>query len=436
MQRKQIQGSDKIQVHLDHALLLWSFKDKRTQISHQPRNMFDKTANSKEFVILDHLLEDEKRRLSPSAVSSAAALRRRGEAKVGYRQHFAQDADRILHSRAYTRYIDKTQVFCLISNDHITHRVLHVQLVSRIARTIARFLHLNEDLVEAIALGHDIGHPPFGHAGEHFLSHSCVENNLPPFQHNIQSVRALERLERKGRGWNLSLQTLDGILCHDGEVHSPRISAEPLKDFPALDRKIADKSARPETNLRPMSLEGCVVRLADTVAYIGRDIEDAITLGLIKRSDIPEACVQTLGGTNGSIVYTLVTDLIRHSRVSLPATPALADATDYIGFSEEVSAALHELKRFNYRRIYLTSATQRYMPIIEQCYKRLFAYYLERLEHDNGAGLDVDLMGDLEDTYVQGQPAAARVRDFIAGMTDDFFLQQAAAIGCEIPPKN
>ncbi len=397
--------------------------------------MLEKLDHNKEFAILSHLLDDEKRRLSPSAVLSSEARRRRTEEKVGYRQPFAQDADRILHSRAYTRYIDKTQVFCLISNDHITHRVLHVQLVSRIARTIARFLHLNEDLVEAIALGHDIGHPPFGHAGEHFLSNLCIAHGLPRFQHNIQSVRALERLERKGRGWNLSLQTLDGILCHDGEVHSARIGAEPLPDFSAFDRKIAGKSAHPETNLRPMTLEGCVVRLADTVAYIGRDIEDAITLGLIKRSDIPAVCVQMLGGSNGSIVYTLVTDLIRHSRVSFPGSPPEKE-NDYIGFSEPVSQALHELKQFNYQRIYLTSAAQRYMPVIDQCYRRLFAFYLENLRDNNGSGLNVDLMSDLEDNYVRKQPAAARVRDFIAGMTDDFFLQQAKAIGCDIPPKH
>ncbi len=397
--------------------------------------MPDKNDTNKEFAILDFLSSQEQNRLSSSAVLSSAALRRRKEEKRGYRQNFAQDADRILHSRAYTRYIDKTQVFCLISNDHITHRVLHVQLVSRIARTIARFLHLNEDLVEAIALGHDIGHPPFGHAGENFLSKLCVEHGLPVFQHNIQSVRALERLERKGRGWNLSLQTLDGILCHDGEVHSARIGAEPLKDFSAFDKKIADKSAHPETNLRPMSLEGCVVRLADTVAYVGRDIEDAITLGLIKRSDIPAVCVHMLGDSNGSIVYTLVTDVIRHSKVSLPGDSVSADP-DYIGFSATVSAALHELKQFNYQYIYLASETQQYMPIIEQCYKQLFAFYLENLRVNNGSGLDVDLMSDLEDNYVKGQPAAARVRDFIAGMTDDFFLQQAETIGCKIPPKN
>ena len=159
--------------------------------------------------------------LSGQAAFSEHAQRRTPEKRLqdGYRQAYALDTDRILHSRAYTRYIDKTQVFYLIKNDHITHRVLHVQLVSKIARTIGRFLGLNEDLIEAIALGHDIGHTPFGHDGERFLSEKCHQAGIGFFLHNVQSIQFLDRVERKGRGWNLCLQTLDGILCHDGEIH-------------------------------------------------------------------------------------------------------------------------------------------------------------------------------------------------------------------------
>ncbi|MBE0584357.1 MAG: HD domain-containing protein [Desulfofustis sp.] len=387
------------------------------------------------FDLLAALCDEETRRLSPAAAFSADGLRRRTEERIGYRQHYAQDADRILHSRAYTRYIDKTQVFCLISNDHITHRVLHVQLVSRIARTIGRFLRLNEDLIEAIALGHDIGHPPFGHAGEHFLTTLCRAHGLPPFQHNIQSVRALERLERKGRGWNLTLQTLDGILCHDGEVHAAHLAPEPPSDFASFDAKLNAKSADPAINLLPMTLEACVVRLADTVAYIGRDIEDAIILGLIRRDDIPARPRRLLGETNGSIVYSLVTDLIAHSRVTPPGH-TLTPGADFIGFGEPVADALDELKRFNYRSIYLSKQTQRHMPLIDRCYRDLFSYYLQHLENGTADRLDVDLMGDLEDSYTRYQPAAARVRDFIAGMTDDYFLAQAAAIGCPVPQRH
>ena len=244
--------------------------------------------------LLDH---KQAASLSGQATPNAAALRREQEdfLSEGYRQAFSVDGDRILHSRAYARYIDKTQVFYLVRNDHITHRVLHVQLVSKISRTIGRFLGLNEDLIEAISLGHDIGHTPFGHDGERFLSELCDEHGIGAFHHNIQSVQFLDRVERKGRGWNLCLQTLDGILCHDGEVHNQMLAPWPVKTFESLAAEMAAKKADPAADLMPMTLEGCVVRMADTVAYIGRDIEDAIRLGLIERTDIPDACAQVLG---------------------------------------------------------------------------------------------------------------------------------------------
>jgi dGTPase len=394
--------------------------------------MTDSIDENPEFVVSDQLNGREDALLSPAAAKSAHALRRNEETRIGYRQSFAHDADRILHSRAYARYIDKTQVFCLIKNDHITHRVLHVQLVSRIARTIGRYLFLNEDLIEAISLGHDIGHAPFGHAGESFLSNLCRQQGLPGFQHNIQSLRALEKLERKGRGWNLTLQTLDGILCHDGEAHVSTISPAPLNGFDELDLKIGLKSANPSLDLQPMTMEGCVVRMADTVAYVGRDIEDAIILGLIQRSDIPHRCASLLGETNGSIVYSLVTDLIRNSRVAAPGSRQ-GETPGSIGFSDRISSALHELKEFNYKNIYLAPETQGNMPIIEQCYNALFAHYLDHLQNGTSAELDVDLLEDLNRTYTEKQSAPARVRDFIAGMTDDYFLRQAEAIGCMVP---
>ncbi len=395
--------------------------------------MTEPPGTHREIVVAEDLRQREETHLSPLAARSGAGMRRREEQLQGYRQNYAQDADRILHSRAYTRYIDKTQVFCLIRNDHITHRVLHVQLVSRIARTIGRYLFLNEDLIEAVSLGHDIGHPPFGHAGESFLSELCAEHGLPAFQHNIQSIRALEKLERKGRGWNLCLQTLDGILCHDGEVHQDRLGPAPLNEFTEFDLKVELKSANPALDLQPMTLEGCAVRMADTVAYIGRDIEDAIILGLIERSDLPEKCGSLLGETNGSIVYSLVTDLIRHSRVPAPGDDG-AGETGSIGFSDEVAGALRELKQFNYRHIYMAPETQEFMPQIRTCYRELFRFYLEHLEQGTSESLEVDLLDDLDRSYIERQPAAARVRDFIAGMTDDYFLRQAELIGCSVPP--
>jgi len=385
--------------------------------------------------ILDDLNGAEERALSPVASRSINAVRRSSGEKDGHRQSFSLDADRILHSRAYARYIDKTQVFCLVSNDHITHRILHVQLVSRIARTIARFLYLNEDLAEAISLGHDIGHPPFGHEGETFLSEICRSHGLPPFQHNIQSVRFLDSLERKGKGWNLSLQTLDGILCHDGEIHSKHLTAEPVSTFSDFDAKLNAKENDPSLNLTPMTLEACVVRLADTVAYIGRDIEDAIILGLIRRQDIPDNCRQILGETNGTIVYTLVTDLIANSSVPKPGGTA-GSTPPHVGFSDRVSESLYQLKQFNYQKIYLNPKTKRYIPYIKECYSALFTSFLAHLQKNNNRfSAEVDLMTDMGETYRDRHTPEAMVRDFIAGMTDDFFLQQAAQIGCEIPQK-
>jgi dGTPase len=372
---------------------------------------------------------EESQRLSPAATPSPKGLRRSPEDTAAYRQQFALDADRILYSRAYSRYIDKTQVFSLVANDHITHRVLHVQLVARIARTIGRFLRLNEDLIEAISLGHDVGHPPFGHDGETFLSDLCLEHGLPPFQHNIQSVRLLDRLERKGKGWNLTLQVLNGILCHDGEVHSQSLTPVPNESFDQFDQILEKKAQNPKRNDMPSTLEGCVVRLADTIAYIGRDIEDAIILGLIRREDLPDTCQAILGNTNGTIVYNLVTDLITHSRIQ-------DFHSSSIGFSEEVAAALGELKEFNYERIYLAPTTKQQNPLVRECYRSLFSHYMNCLEgHPRHIPLDVDLMSDINPYYLQKYSAEEKVRDFIAGMTDDFFLKQAESIGCRIPKK-
>lgn len=389
------------------------------------------------FSLLDNLNKTEQSHLSSAACFSVQAVRRHEETQKGHRQEFALDADRILHSRAYTRYIDKTQVFCLINNDHITHRVLHVQLVSRIARTIGRFLRLNEDLIEAIAMGHDIGHPPFGHDGEHILSTLCIKSSLPAFQHNIQSVIFLDNLERKGKGWNLSVQTLDGILCHDGEIHNRHLTHTPDFNFEAFDKKLQKKSTDPKHNLLPMTLEGCVVRLADTIGYIGRDIEDAILLGLIKREDLPKNCTDILGSTNGAIVYNLVTDLITNSYVPGPETSPGTIPT--ISFSDKVSETLQELKIFNYNNIYLNPAIKTELPLIQQCYTNLFEFYLDLLSssdfrHHNSP-LHINMIRDMEEKHLSSQPPAVIVRDFIAGMTDDFFLQQAQLIGCTIPQK-
>lgn len=370
--------------------------------------------------IKNQLEEQDRTRLSALACLSSSGIRRCSEQRQGHRQVFAQDADRILHSKAYTRYIDKTQVFSLIDNDHITHRVLHVQIVSRIARTIGRFLGLNEDLIEAIALGHDIGHPPFGHEGENILAEICKRFGLPGFQHNIQSVRFLDQVEKKGKGWNLTLQVLDGILCHDGEVHTVELRPQRTKDFRSLDLELRRKEEEAGYKLVPMTLEGCVVRMADTIAYIGRDLEDAIELGFIRREDIPRTCSEILGVSNGTIVYNLVSDLIGAS-LHVRTAQEPGGREDYIGFTEKTAAALLELKRFNYENIYTNAAFKPDFKKIHSCYEQLFQY-------------KYNLSTKNKQSKEPGEIAAG-VRDYIAGMTDQYFLTKASEVGCEVPER-
>jgi len=354
--------------------------------------------------------------LSEHATRNAAAIRREEEELLteGYRQAYSVDVDRILYSRAYARYIDKTQVFYLIRNDHITHRVLHVQLVSKISRTIGRLLGLNEDLIEAMALGHDIGHTPFGHDGERFLSEICVEHGIGAFLHNVQSVQFLDLVERKGRGWNLCLQTLDGILCHDGEVHNQVLAPRPEKTFDRLEAELAAKKSNPQGELMPMTLEGCVVRMADTVAYIGRDIEDAIRLGLIRRADIPAECVRILGNSNGTIVFNLVTDILKNSY-----------GQGHVQFSPEISDALARLKQFNLERIYLNPRMKPHTPVIRDLFKRLFESYLDDFDRQRTESVIFKgFLNGMSENYTRRHRPAEIVRDFIAGMTDQYFLNQ------------
>jgi dGTPase len=362
---------------------------------------------------LDH---GEGERLSSVATLSRLGIRRRFDENIesGYRQTFSLDVDRILHSLAYTRYIDKTQVFYLIDNDHITHRVLHVQLLSKIARTIGRFLGLNEDLIEAISLGHDIGHPPFGHEGETILSDICRVQGIGSFTHSVQSIQFLDKVERDGQGWNLCLQTLDGVLCHDGEIHNRVLQPRTDKTFARFDREVTNKINDPEFSLMPMTLEGCVVRMADTISYIGRDLEDAIRLNLLKRSDLPKSVVQVLGDTNGTIVYNLVTDVVTNSR-----------GKGYTAFSNDVSSALKRLKIFNLEQIYQNPKIKQHLGNIAALYHMLFDRFFEDIErHREDSVIFSGFLKDKSDSYLGKHNNAEIVRDFIAGMTDSYFLRQ------------
>ena len=365
--------------------------------------------------IRQSLDDAEAHSLSPCATKSCDGVRKKPEILLdrGYRQTFSVDADRVLNSLAYTRYIDKTQVFSLVKNDHITHRVLHVQLVSKIARTIGRFLKLNEDLIEAIALGHDIGHAPFGHDGERFLSELCRTHLGEDFHHNAQSVQFLEYVERKGLGWNLTLQTLDGILCHNGEIHDQWLTPAPPTTFDRLADNIRALKQGKVSHLTPMSLEGCVVRMADTIAYVGRDIEDAIRLGLISRASIPDTCAATLGTTNGTIVYSLVTDLLKTS-----------SGEAHIGFSDKVSTAFRQLRVFNLEHIYMNKRLKQYNSVIRDMFHRMFESFLKDIvSQKKSSEIFTRFLKDMAPDYTATHRAEEIVRDFISGMTDKYFLR-------------
>ena len=359
--------------------------------------------------------------LSPLAATSADSLRRYNRQPDDIRTPYSRDADRIIHTRAYTRYIDKTQVFYLVANDHITHRVIHVQLVSRIARTIGRSLRLNEDLIEAIALGHDIGHIPFGHFGETCLSELCTRYGIGKFYHNVESVRFLDTIE----DCDLTMQVLDGILCHNGESDDVRMSPEQCRDFADFDAKVQE-NAEGRRSRPPMTLEGCVVKFADTIAYIGRDLQDAQEVGIIgSPAPVPEECREILGSTNREIIDTLIRDLIGNSDT---------DDRGFISYSKEVERALILLRTFSRVHIYenrkLTSEREK----IRHMFATLFASCLDDVSRDRRESKIVtDFIGTrwISDAYRRSAAPAELVRDYIAGMTDRYFAKRFE--DCVIP---
>jgi len=365
--------------------------------------------------IKEELLKREKNNLSHYACFSSEALRRKDDsiADKDHRLPFAIDTDRILYSRGYTRYIDKTQVFSLVPNDLITHRALHVQFLSKISRTIGTFLKLNLDLIEAIALGHDIGHPPFGHDGEKMLSKISKKILNKPFFHNLQSIRILEHLEKSGNGLNLTFQVLDGILLHNGEEDFIKTKPTYKIGFEYLDREIINIEKTCITNSEPATLEGCLVKICDTISYVGRDLEDAITLKLFSRQMIPEDIRKTLGDTAGKIVYNLVVDIICESYDK-----------DYIGFSEDTAEALYKLKNFNRQHIYNNKKIKTQHKKIEKMMELLFESCLEDLEKEyKKSPIYRDFLNNMQEEYILKTPNPQIVIDYIAGMTDRYFRE-------------
>ena len=335
------------------------------------------------------------------------------------RPPFWRDADRIIHSLSYNRYSDKTQVFSFNDNDHLSRRMTHVQMVSKVARMIGRCLNLNEDLIEAASLGHDIGHTPLGHVGERLINEISVRELGEYFNHNVQSFRTFMYLDRDGAGSNLNIQVLDAVLCHNGEIlagkYSPRkkTKEELLKDYQDS-YTVKDMSKR----LVPMTLEGCVVRISDIIGYIGRDIEDAIMIGTIKREDVPKNITDILGHKNGEIIDTIILDIVNNSY-----------GKPYIKMSDDVYKAMMDLKKFNSEYIYSKANTEEEIEYYRKGFNLLFDKYLNDIETNNKkSAIYRDFLKTKKDIYLNNTSNKRMVIDFLAGMTDEYFHKQYEAL--------
>lgn len=332
------------------------------------------------------------------------------------RPAFMRDVEKIVNVPAYNRYSGKTQVFSFVNNDDITRRGLHVQLVDRVARGIGRMLGLNTDLIEAISLGHDVGHTPFGHAGERFLSKCYHAHTGRYFNHNVHSVRVLDALYPR----NISLQTLDGVLAHNGEFACQTLQTGSIDSFSALDRTVQACIDDESTigSLRPSTLEGCVVRVSDMIAYIGKDRADALAMGVIDDIDVFDSCV--IGKDNARIINNMTIDIINHSY-----------GRNRISMSDEAFQDIKTAKRQNYEIIY---SREGMIDDTSNIVDEMFAEMYERLLSDLLAGdesspvfrhhvLKLEQVSHSMDSqdYVNRDPDQVIV-DYIASMTDDYFL--------------
>lgn len=296
-----------------------------------------------------------------TSVDPVGTKRDRIEEKCPFRTEFQRDRDRILHCNSFRRLKRKTQVFLSPVGDHYRTRLTHTLEVAQIARTIARGMRLNEDLTEAIALGHDLGHSPFGHCGERTLNEICPHG----FRHYEQSVRVVEHLEKNGKGLNLTYAVRNGIECH--------------------------------TNKTAATKEGCIVRLADTIAYINHDIEDSIRAGILHPNDLPRDCVIVLGNTKTKRITTLIASVIEHGVYDIDFAPKIRKAHD-------------DLKRFMFERVYTNPAAKHEESKAELLVRKLYSYFIENPEK-------------LPDEYKRIMKATdpdRAVCDYISGMSDGY----------------
>ncbi len=352
--------------------------------------------------------------LSDIATKSSEAVRLREE-ESDFRTPFFRDVDRIINYSSFTRYSNKTQVFSFLGNDNIQTRIIHVNLVSKISRTIGRALLLNEDLIEAIALGHDIGHCPIGHVGEKILNKISLRELDEVFMHNIESVRNYMVLENDGVGSNLTIQVLDGIMCHNGEKLLKRyMPRKKTKEEFLNDYHNAYKMHKQKVDLTPMTLEGCVVKITDIISYVGRDIEDAIRLGFVNRNEIPKSISEVLGNSNRSIVNTLVTDLINNSY-----------GKEYLEFSDEVYNALMDLFVFNYKNIYNKANSLERLDYYDKVFNSLYSKYLEDLTNKNlDSSIYTVFLNKMSNDYKKETSKQRMIIDYISLMTDEFLIKE------------
>jgi dGTPase len=330
-----------------------------------------------ERTIREELEEQEKLILSPfAALSSRSRGRQVPERECSLRPAFQHDRDRIIHSKSFRRLKHKTQVFLVPMGDHYRTRLTHALEVSQIARTISKALHLNEDLTEAISLGHDLGHTPFGHAGEETL------NEMVPggFDHSDQSLRVVDLLEKDGKGLNLTFEVRDGILKHSkgrGEVFLEDVSE------------------------RPLTLEGQVVRVADIIAYINHDIDDALRGGVISQADIPGHCLELLGDSHSKRINTMVNDIIWETR---------RGGGGELRITEKVLSAMVDLREFLWDRVYESETVHSDFYKAAKILRELYRYFINHPD----AFLKLIERESLYDSLERA------VCDFLAGMTDRY----------------
>ena len=363
---------------------------------------------------------DRKNHISnPFAFSDENVVRKYGDHDTAtlWRPAFVRDIEKILHNPYYARYSDKTQVFSLCKNDDITRRSQHVQLVSRIARNIGSLLGLNTDLIEAISLSHDIGHTPFGHAGERKLNEINLAKQGRSFNHNIQSARVFTTIYPV----NLSLQTLDGIICHNGELELRQYKPVYYDSFAEFENKMeetyVDKTAI--DRLIPATLEGCVMRVSDIIAYIGKDRQDAEKLGII--TDTASLGNDKIGYSNAEIINNIVVNIIEKSY-----------GKDYLAMDEDFFEAFKKAKKDNYNYIYKKDGMEdifheQIYPMIEEVYDKL----LSDIKNTNRDSViykhHIDYINQLTRYYpdrvsYEEESPYDIVTDFIASMTDDYFI--------------